>query len=168
MASKGTWVKLYRSIIDWEHFDDAQMVKLYLYLICAANVTALPHKGVTVGRGQVATSYRQLADVMGVGVATIDRMLKKFEKSGEAERERNAPFLLITLNNYNSFQNSGTETERNRNKNGTKSEQKRNASYYNNKEYKNIRMKECKNERNKTLPSADEDSAGGWKSRRDF
>lgn len=156
------FIKIHRKIMQWEWYKDESVARVFIHLLLMANHKDNTWRNITVQRGQFVTSYRHLAEALGIGVATVHRSVKKLISTGEISTQRNAKFTIITLNNYSQYQYNGTTAERKRNDSGTKTES--------NKKYNITSNIISKNEEEikKAPPSANEAPEGGWKSRRDF
>lgn len=107
--SKNGYVKISRRIPDWEWWDDARMVKLWVYIIVNANWTGGSFKGVYVPRGSFITTYRNLAAAVGVSVNTLKNELRKLQKTGEISLKSDTHFTVIKVHNYAVFQDSNSE-----------------------------------------------------------
>jgi len=91
-------------------------------------------------RGQLACSVRFMAEAWGWEKSTVDRFLKKLKKRDVIGTETGTGINLITICNYDEFQNANNYSGTPKN---TKAGQKRDSSGTNeNKD--SIRMKECK------------------------
>ncbi|MCH5323989.1 MAG: hypothetical protein J1E39_02135 [Eubacterium sp.] len=98
-------------MLKWEWYDDINTKALFLHLLLTANYEQKKWRGITIERGQVVTSLRNLSDTLGVSKNTILRSLKKLESTGEVKRKATAEYTIITLNNYCRYQDVGTLTE---------------------------------------------------------
>lgn len=64
-------------------------------------------KIVTVRRGQLLTSYRQISDATGVGVQVIRTLIDQLRGERAIDTETNTGRLLITICNYDKYQSGG-------------------------------------------------------------
>jgi DNA-binding Lrp family transcriptional regulator len=117
----------------------------------------MPNKwhGIEIPRGSLITSYRKLSEQTGIAQTTLVRCTKKLVDSEvittekvKAERE----FTLISILKYDTYQakkeDSGTQTELERNSKGTQTELERNSKGTQTElllEYKNNRKEDSKN-----------------------
>lgn len=99
------WVKLWRSIFDWEWFDDSDMYKFYSCLFIMANHEDTKWQGKTIFRGQLLTSRDKLANRLNFSVQQVRTMLKKLQKSNEIEYFTTNKYTIITICNYDKYQN---------------------------------------------------------------
>lgn len=104
------WIKLHRSITDWEWFADAETLKLFLYLLLTANYEEKKWKGITIQRGQVVTSLPVLSSSLNMSVKKIRVRLKRLADSGTIITEWTNKYSIITICNYDSYQD-GDDTE---------------------------------------------------------
>ena len=125
------FIQLSREFLRWQWYDDDPAMRLFLHLLLTANYAPAKWHGITVERGQRAASLAILSEETGIPRTTLFRTLKKLEKSGDVEQQKNSSFTVITVKNYDSYTTGGTETEQDRNTYGTGTEQKRNYNYYN-------------------------------------
>lgn len=110
MSGKG-WIKVSRSLLEWEWYDRSEMVHLFLHLLLRANYTESRWRGVTVGRGQLITGRKKLAMETGMSERKVRTCLKNLEATGEVTSEPTNKFSLITLVNYEKFQDDEGETD---------------------------------------------------------
>jgi hypothetical protein len=64
-------------------------------------------KTVTVLRGQLLTSYRQISDATGVGVQVIRTLIDQLRVEHAIDTVTNTGRLLITIRNYDKYQSGG-------------------------------------------------------------
>lgn len=137
MADTSTgWVRLYRSFTQWGWYSDINVRCVYLHLILTANHKDTEWHGIQIKRGQLVTSYRHLSNEIGLDLHTVHDAIKKLKKTGEITAQPNAKFTIITLNNYNSFQNTPTIIQQSSNDSPTIAQPNNNV-IMNNNENKN-------------------------------
>lgn len=56
------WVKIHRSILNWQWWPDDHMVRLWLHLIISANIEDQKWQDIIVKRGQLITTIPELAE----------------------------------------------------------------------------------------------------------
>lgn len=100
------WIKLHRSITDWEWFADAETLKLFLYLLLTANYEDRKWKDITIRRGQVVISTEDLAQRLKSTRQKIRTQLKRLETSGTIALQATNKFTLVTICNYDNYQES--------------------------------------------------------------
>lgn len=100
----GGWVKLYRKLMDWEWYQDSHMVHLFVHLLLSANSAPRKWKGILIERGQYITTQRTLSDATGISQPTIHRCLMRLVECGAILAKVNQRKTMITICNYDSYQ----------------------------------------------------------------
>ena len=133
-----SWVKLHRQFLEWEWFDSAEMVKVFLYLLLAANFEDRKWHGDVVRRGQLLTSWEQLSKATKLSVQRLRTCLAKLESTGEITRKSTSQHSIITVCNYDRYQEPEEEEQQATNKQSTNEQQTSNKQSTTTKELKNI------------------------------
>jgi len=138
--ARGNWIKLHRSISDWEWFTDPGALVLFVTLLTGANYKTSKWRGHEIKRGQILTGRKFLSIKTGLCESKITRLLEKFKMTGEIVIETNNKFSLITICNFDKYQTLGatnrTTDEQQSNNNRTTIEQPSNTSKKDNKSKK--------------------------------
>lgn len=131
----GGWVKLHRKLLEWEWYQDAHMVHLLVHLLLTASHKDRRYKGLTIKRGQVVTSIKELAEALGASETSTRRRMKRLKSGGFLTIKVAHRITTITICNYDSYQtkgkSSGEIVAEKRRKNGGKV-----AEAYNNRNNK--------------------------------
>ena len=99
------FIKIFRQIKDWEHFQEPSVLLLFIDLLVSANFKRGYFHGIPVGKGSLITSYRKLSDETGLSVNTIKVCISKLIKSGEITlKTAKGQFTHIVINQFNKFQ----------------------------------------------------------------
>lgn len=106
------WVKIHRKFQDWEWYDKSEMVHLFLHLLLSANVTDRQWHGMVIKRGQLVTSYESLRERTGLSIRTLRTCLEKLEQTGEIIKKATNKFSLLTICNYESYQDENFESDK--------------------------------------------------------
>lgn len=104
MCDAGGFVKLNRSILDWEWYSSPVDRSLFIHCILKANWKPGRWQGIEVGRGQFATSRSRLAEETGHSVRSIRTALSHLASTGELIVETDRKFTKITVVNYDKYQ----------------------------------------------------------------
>ena len=163
------WIKIWRQLLDWEWADVPEMMALWVHLILSANFEEKEWHGITIGTGQLVTTYAQLAAQSGLSEKQVRTCMARLAESGQITIERAGKRQLVSISNYKQFQEIEIEEGQEKgsemaDKRQTKGRQKatkgqddgnigagkgqekgRKRAGYINKEGKNIRSKEGKN-----------------------
>ena len=104
MANTG-WIKIHRSILDWEWSADGAMSFFFIQVICLCNYEEKQWKGKTIPVGSFITSHGNLSSVTKVSVSSVKRYLKRLEETGEIKVENLGNFgLKICVINFLRYQ----------------------------------------------------------------
>lgn len=111
------WIKLYRKILDWSWYANAEMVHLFVHLLLRASYQRQDLPNGPLGRAQLVLSKNNLQQETGISVQSIKTCLKKLQNTGEIEILPNSAFLsnLITISNYCHYQDCSNNTGSNTN-----------------------------------------------------
>lgn len=112
------WIRLPRSIFDWDWFDKPEMLSLFLYLLNNAKEKEVKHDGIVERRGQFLTSLGKLSTTIGSGKQVVRTCLSKLIKMQLIEVRTERLYSIITICNYDDY----FEAEVNKPKNELKNE----------------------------------------------
>jgi predicted transcriptional regulator len=154
------WFKLHRSIVDSSVFEDAEVLKLWIWLLC--NVAYSEHDVVFCGKvihinvGEIPTGSKKISQQTNMSESKVYRALNIFKKLGNIKIKSNNKYSIITVANWEKYQgemqnfNIKTTAERQQNNNRTTAKkQQKNTTKESNK------YKEKKEIKEKTAPSGD-------------
>lgn len=137
----GRWIKIYDKLLEWEWWDNALMVKLWIYILLSANSKKKKWKGNVIERGQFVTSQLFLAEMLDCSPRYVYKMLKRMVASGNITYIGTNKNTIITICNYDSYQEKNGNVVRTEFR--TESEQSSEQSSYQSSERSsdNIRYK---------------------------
>lgn len=169
------WIKIYRSLLDWEWFDDAETVRLFIYILLSANYEDKKWRDMMVERGQTIIGIEALAKRLKTTRQKIRTRLEKLEKYGTIRTAATNRFTIITICNYDSYQDGCEPLQPSDNQQITNSlsefqptnNQQNNRNLTTTKEDKNIRSKEDKEEVAKATSEKAAEKKGKGKSGED-
>lgn len=122
MHSDSGYIKLYRRITEWRWYADPVMFRVFVHLLLTVNYEDAEWRNMTIKRGQRVTSVSHLAAELGYSKDTIQKALKRLVDSGEITRTPNARYTILTVNNYDEYQDNRTLNERQTNDSRTTAE----------------------------------------------
>ena len=112
MSGNG-FIKLYRSMIDWEWFQDANATRVFLYLLLDANHKANRWMGKEILPGQTVTSYQIISKKTGISVQSVRTAISKLKSTGEITSQSTNKYTLITIENWASYQSEDCKSTSN-------------------------------------------------------
>ena len=140
------WIKLHRSILEWEWFRDHNTCRLFIYLLLTANHNETKCCGHIVPRGSCVAGYQKLSKETGLSVQELRTASAKLKSTGEITGKSTGKFSIITICNYEKYQAGETGDQQadqrgiNRRSTGCAKQMAVNTSLND-----PLRMEECKN-----------------------
>lgn len=98
------YIRLYRSLLDWEWYADSNTKDVFIHLMLTANYEDKKWKGITVQRGQRVYSAQKLADELHMSRQVIRTAIKHLISTGEITNDSTPEYSIITIKNYDSYQ----------------------------------------------------------------
>jgi hypothetical protein len=135
------WIKLHRGLLEWEWYSDANTCRLFIHCLLRANHADKVWQGKLIKRGSFFTSLDSLAKETGLTNKQIRLSLDKLNSTGELAGSGQARGRMITVINYDSYQDEGRPEGREKAGLGQAEGNKQ----------------ECKKERIKNIQSSDDD-----------
>lgn len=99
------FVKIYRSLLKWEWYDDINTKVVFLHLLLTVSIEDSKWHGITVKRGSRVSSYAILAKETKLSIDMVRTAIKHLESTGEITRYKYPKYTVFTVNNYDKFQN---------------------------------------------------------------
>ena len=102
------WLKLYRSILDSAVFQDAEVLKVWIWLLC--NVAFEQHDTICYGKvihlkpGQIATGRKKIAQCTDLNENKVYRALTAIKSLGNIEIKATNKYSIITVVNWDKYQ----------------------------------------------------------------
>lgn len=102
----GDYIKLSRSILDWEWWSDMNTYRVFTYMLLKANWKDANYKGTTVPRGSFVSSLSRLSDATNLTIDEVRTALKHLRSTGEITSTSHGKSTIFTVNNYNAYQDN--------------------------------------------------------------
>lgn len=102
------WLKLYRSILDSAVFQDAEVLKVWIWLLC--NVAFEQHDTICYGKvislkpGQIATGRKKISQCTDLNENKVYRALTALKSLGNIEIKSTNKYSIITVVNWEKYQ----------------------------------------------------------------
>lgn len=104
---EGGFVKLYRSLLNWEWYDDINTKTVFLHLLLTVSIEDSKWHGIEIKRGSRVSSYAKLAEETKLSVKEVRTAISHLEWTGEVARCKYPKFTVFSINNFDKWQ-SGT------------------------------------------------------------
>lgn len=101
------FIVLHRKMLEWEWFTDTNVLHLFITLLLKANYRTTKWRGISVPRGGLITSYESLAKTTGLSAKQVRTALDKLKKTGEVAHETTNNYSIITIVNWEKYQERG-------------------------------------------------------------
>lgn len=105
----GGYIKIFRQIKDWAHFQEPSVLLVWLWLLVSVNFKDGYFHGKLVKKGEIITSFRKISEETGLSVNTIRSCLDKLKMSGEitqkkSENSQISQYTHIVVNQFIKYQ----------------------------------------------------------------
>ena len=98
------WIKLHRSILNWEWWGDKNTVILFIYLLVTANHEDQKWRGTVVPRGSFITNRKALSEATGLTEQQVRTSIERLKSTSEITNKSTNKFTIITICNYDKYQ----------------------------------------------------------------
>lgn len=104
MCTPSTYIKVDRNLLTWRWFQNADTLKMWLYLLLKANIEDRDFEGITIHRGELATSYPRLMADLGMTLQQVRTNLGHLKATGEITATQHRRFQVISILCYDKYQ----------------------------------------------------------------
>lgn len=105
MKEQQGYIALFRQFLSWEWFTDIKTCHLFIYCLLRANYKNGIWQNIPYKRGQFITSRRKLSVETGLTEQEIRTCLNRLKSTNEITNVSNRQNTIITVNNYEKYQN---------------------------------------------------------------
>lgn len=103
------FIKVYRSFMGWEWYDDSNTKDLFLHCLLRANYEDAKWHGITIPRGSFLTSVKTLEIELNKSTQNIKTALKHLKATNEITIETTSNYSIITVNNYDYYNSNNKQ-----------------------------------------------------------
>lgn len=107
MSKDGGFVKIYRSMLNWEWHDDPITMATWMYCLMRANYETQRWHGQIVKPGQFVTSLAHMAKDIGISVRQLRTALNHLKSTHELTQTATSRATLITIEKWALYQSAG-------------------------------------------------------------
>ncbi len=107
---EGGFIKLHRKITKWGWYHDPNTFRLFVHLLLTANYEPRTFEGRIIQRGQRAASVAGLGRETKLSVKSVRTALNHLKSTNEVAIETTPKFSIITIKNYDLYQQGANET----------------------------------------------------------
>lgn len=109
---KGDYIKINRSLLDWDWYGDINTCRLFVHMLLKANWKDGNFRGEEIKRGSFVSSLSKLSDETNLSVREVRTAINHLEKTGEVTINRHSKYSVFTVNNYCAYQQSDTQADK--------------------------------------------------------
>lgn len=131
------WIKLHRQFLEWEWYDEPNCLRVFIHCLLKANHKDKRYRGDVIKRGTFVTSLEILSFELNLTVQQIRTVFDKLESTGEINRQSNRRGTILSICNYNSYQNEESKNNKQDNNKITGKQQTSNRKLTGTKNEKN-------------------------------
>ncbi len=108
LNKKKGFIKLPRTFMDWQWYQDVNTAKLMVHLLLKANFETKQWQGQTIYPGQLISSFEKLSIETGLSISKIRTALEKLKSTNEIQVVTTNKFskIQLTANFFIDMQNS--------------------------------------------------------------
>lgn len=139
---KSGWIKLHRSLRDWEWYDDKNARLLLIHLLISVNYKDKKWKGTVIKAGSMVFSWETLSKNCNLKLMQCRTAMRKLEKSGEVTRYSTNKYQVVSLVKWDDLQSNDNQVNSQDNNQVTSKYQANNRQVTTTKESNNIINKE--------------------------
>lgn len=101
---ENSFIKLYRSLLDWEWWDDKNVTRLFLTILLSVNWQDKKWHGMTIEKGSMFTSTDRLGKKSGLTLQQTKTALNKLISTGEITTKPTNKGTLVKVENWGKYQ----------------------------------------------------------------
>lgn len=132
-------IKLYRSFLDWEWWNDHNTSRVFLYLLLNANWKDSKYRGYDVPKGSLVVGRKALAKSVGLSEQQIRTSLEHLKSTNEITTKVTNKFTIITVVNWEKYQCSEEQSTNKTTNNSTNEQPTSNQQVTTSEERNNIK-----------------------------
>lgn len=149
MSNTG-YIKLHRQLLDWEWFDNPNMVKVWVYFLLKAKYKDCSWQGITIPRGSFITSLDTISKDCKMSVREVRTCLNRLKLTGELTIKTTNRYSMVTICKYDDYNSVDSEIDKQTDKptdnQETSQRQTNDKQTTTDKEYNNINNRKKKKE----------------------
>tara|TARA_R110000868_G_scaffold173508_7_gene409627 strand:+ start:2539 stop:3558 length:1020 start_codon:yes stop_codon:yes gene_type:complete len=111
MDNSSNWIKLNRTLLQWEWYGDINTKVVFLHLLLIANFKDRRWRGLELKAGSCVSSVEKLANEVGMSTMKMRTALKKLHNTNEVTSETSSQGTIIQVVNWLKFQEVTNEQQ---------------------------------------------------------
>ena len=103
------YIKLHRKMLEWEWYDDANTMRLFIHCLLNANHEPNKWHGIEIKTGELLTGRLKLARALKLSEQQIRTSLNKLKSTNEITIKSTKEYSIILINNWNEYQQNNQQ-----------------------------------------------------------
>lgn len=108
----GSYIKIYRSLLDWEWYTDINTCRLFIHMLLKANWKDGKFQGKEIKRGSFVSSIRTLSDETKLTEREVRTAISHLKSTQEVTSKSYNKYSVFTVVNYDSYQVNDTQNDK--------------------------------------------------------
>jgi len=158
------YVKLHRSMLEWEWLDDPITVQVWVYCLLKANYTLQRWHGETLMPGQFITSLGHMAKELGISRQNLKTAILHLKSTNNLTIKSTNKWTLVTIEKWDEYQSAGEKVTNKLTSNLTNNQPTANQQLTTDKEReeREERKEDRENKEREYVPNGQGAFAGAW------
>lgn len=110
--SNGNYIKLHRSLMEWEWYKDSNTSRLFIHLLLRAHWVDMKYRGSVIPRGSFTSTLQELATETNMTISQIRTAIKHLKMTNEIATESHSEYTKFTVVNYNAYQENNKQDDK--------------------------------------------------------
>ena len=98
------WIKLHRSLLEWEWFTDSNTLHVFIYLLLKANIKDVKYKGFVVPKGSLVVTVSDIGNTLGLSYKAVRTAFEHLKVSEQITTQATNKFTIVTICKYLDYQ----------------------------------------------------------------
>ena len=103
------WIKLHRTLADWQWASDPNTFCLFVHLLLMAQHSPSKWRGETIMPGQLLTGRKKLAEATGLSEQNIRTSLNRLKSTSELTIKKTNKYSIISITNWDKYQTANQQ-----------------------------------------------------------
>ena len=106
----GGFVKVYRSLLDWEWYDDQNTKSVFLHILLKASWKETKWHGKTICAGEWRTTVAEIAEDLHLSIQNVRTALNHLKSTNELTIKRSGKCSIISIKNWGTYQQTNNQS----------------------------------------------------------
>ena len=103
------YIKLHRSILQWEWHTDPNTLSVFIHCLALANFQDTKWRDIVIPRGSFVGSRASLAEKTGLSEKQVRTSIERLKRAGNLATKSTNKYTVYTVENYDRFQTDGQQ-----------------------------------------------------------